>query len=374
MESLSSPQPFWNGYHPHLSCYAKQALERLATPLMQLRHLKQYHLSMKRILFGGLSGSIGVAGILFAGSIYVVEVLTRPKKLTNFDLYTFSPYELDLPAEAVTFPSLQENHQISGYYIPYPGATTTILVCPGFRTRMADFLGMGMHLWKAGHNILLFEFYGHGIEVGTPVTLGYREINDFHGAVAYAKERAPQNRLGVIGYSMGAAVAIMSSARNTDVEALVVDSAFASHRGVVEYNFHRLFRLPPAPFAWVADYLLWWRAGYRFNQVEPLRDIAQIAPRPILIIQGGRDSIVNPNDATFLYAAAKEPKELWMLPEADHCGAYFEDRQGYVKRVTDFFDLHLKNMGHLQLVDSASTEQTMPGNQQDPSEDFSEAS
>ena len=63
-----------------------------------------------------------------------------------------------------------------------------------------------------------------------------------------------------------------------------------------------------------------------------------------------------------------------MLPEADHCGAYFEDRQGYVKRVTDFIDLHLKNMGHLQLVDSASTEQTMPGNQQDPSEDFSEAS
>lgn len=319
--------------------------------MVQWQNLKHFHLSLKRILFGGLSGGIGVVGIVFAGAIYVVEVLTRPKKLTNFDLYTFSPYELGLPAEAVTFPSLHENHKVSGYYIPYPGAITTILVCPGFRTRMADFLGMGGHLWKAGHNVLVFEYYGHGIEVGTPVTLGYREINDFLGAVAYAKERAPQNRLGVIGYSMGAAVAIMSCAHDTDVEALVLDSAFASHRGVVEYNFRRAFRLPSAPFAWIADYLLWWRAGYRFRQVEPLRDIAHIAPRPILIIHGGRDSIVNPNDAALLYAAAQEPKELWVLPGADHCGAYFEDRYAYVKRVTDFFDLHLKNMGHLQLVD-----------------------
>lgn len=341
---------------------------------MQLQQLKQFHLSLKRILFGGLSGSIGVAGLVFAGAIYVVEILTRPKKLSSFDLYTFSPYELGIPAESVTFPSLHENHKVSGYYIPCPGATTTILVCPGFRTRMADFLGMGAHLWKVGHNVLVFEYYGHGIEVGTPVTLGYREVNDFLGAVAYAKERAPQNRLGVLGYSMGAAVAIMASARNSDVEALVVDSAFATHRGVVEYNFRRTFRLPSAPFAWVADYLLWWRAGYRFNQVEPMRDIAHIAPRPILIIHGGRDSIVNPNDATLLYTAAQEPKELWILPGADHCGAYFEDRQEYVKRVTDFFDLHLKNMGHLQLVDSASSEQQRPGNQQDHSQDFSEAS
>ena len=228
---------------------------------------------------------------------------------------------------------------------------------PGFRSRMAEFLGIVAHLWRAGHNVLVFEYYGHGTEVGTPLTLGYREINDFLGAVAYAKEREPHNHLGVIGYSMGGATAIMSSARNADVEALVLDSTFASHRGVVDYNFHRAFRLPSAPFTWIADYLLWWRAGYRFHQVEPLRDIAHISPRPILIIHGGKDSIVNPNDATLLYAAAQEPKELWFLPEADHCGAYFEDRQAYVKKVTEFFDLHLKNVGHLQLVEPSPSEQ-----------------
>jgi uncharacterized protein len=324
--------------------------------MLQLQNFKPIHPSLKQIVVSGLSGVVGTVGILFAVALYVVETLIRPKKINPFDLYTFSPYELDIPAEAIVFPDLHGDHKVSGWYIPYLGATTTVLVCPGYRTRMADTLGISAHLWKAGHNVLAFEYYGHGVEVGTPVTLGYREIGDFLGAVAYAKERAPQNHLGVIAYSMGAAVAIMACARNNDVETLIVDSAFASHRSVVDYNFRRAFRVPSAPFAWVADYLLWWRAGYRFRQVEPLRDIARIAPRPILIIHGGKDSIVDPRDATLLYAAAQEPKELWFLPNADHCGAYFEDRQAYVKKVNDFFDLHLKNVGHLQLVEPTTPE------------------
>lgn len=341
--------------------------------MLQLQNLKHFRHSLKRIVLGGLSGGIGITGILFAVALYVVETLTRPKKRNVFDLYYFSPYELDLPAEAVSFPPLNGEHKVNGWYVSYPGATTTILVCPGYRSRVAETLGISAHLWRAGHNVLCFEYFGHGTDVGSPVTLGYREINDFLGAVAYAKQRTPQNRLGAIGYSMGAAVVIMACARNEDVEALVVDSAFATQMSAIDYNFRRAFRLPFAPFTWIADYLLWWRAGYRFNQVEPLREITRIAPRPILIIHGGKDSIVDPNDAALLYAAAHEPKELWFLPDADHCGSYFEDRQAYVKKVTDFFDLRLRNVGHLQLVEPTTQESPEQNNAEGNSHGFSEA-
>ncbi len=174
------------------------------------------------------------------------------------------------------------------------------------------------------------------------MTLGYREINDFLGAVEYVKQRAPQTRLGTMGYSMGGSVAIMATARTQEIEALVADSAFATHKSAIEYAVRRTLHMPFALFDWVTDLLLWLRAGYHFNQVEPLRDIGRIAPRPVLLIHGLKDTIVDPHDAPLLYNAASDPKELWLLPDVDHCGAYFADRIAYTQKIIDFFDLYLK--------------------------------
>ena len=312
--------------------------------MFNVQNKKPSHLSLKQIVFGGLGGSVGVLSALFAVGLYIVETITRPKRIANFiDLYTFSPFDLNLPAEEVTFAPLYGSHQVSGWYIPHPQASTTIIICPGYRGKRADVLGISAHLWRAGHNILAFEYYGHGTVVGKPITLGYREINDFLGAVVYARQRAPHARLGAMAYSMGASVAIMACARTTEVEALVADSAFATHRSVVGYAVRRTLHLPFALFDWITDLLLWWRAGYHFNQVEPLRDIGRIAPRPVLLIHGQKDSVVDPQDAPLLYEAAGEPKELWLLPNVEHCGAYFEDRAAYVDKIVDFFDLYLKD-------------------------------
>lgn len=315
------------------------------------------HKLARRISLGVLGGSAGILGAIVAVGMYIVETLIRPKRLeTLYDIYTFTPFELNLPAEEVAFDPLYGNHKVSGWYVPSPGATTTIIACPGYRGKRADMLGICAQLWRAGHNVLVFEYYGHGAVVGEPVTLGYREINDFLGAVAYAKQRAPETRIGAIGYSMGAAITIIGAARTHEVEAVVADSAFATHKSAVAYAVHRTLHLPFIIFDWVTDSFLWLRAGYRFHQVEPWRDIAHIAPRPILLIHGEKDTIVDPHDAPLLYEAAGEPKELWMVPDTDHCGAYFSDRMAYVKKVTDFFDDHLrKSPPLLQLQQDAQS-------------------
>jgi fermentation-respiration switch protein FrsA (DUF1100 family) len=294
---------------------------------------------LKYLLFGGV---LCVGGLLSGTAFYIVETIIRPTRPPRSRGRTLTPFELSLPAETVTFAPRQGRHRVHGWFIPSPGATSTIIVCPGYRSSKSDTLGICGFLWKAGHNILTFEYHGHGSEVGTAITLGYREQEDFLGALLYAKRRAAGTRLGVLAYSMGAAVAIMCSARCSEIEAIIADSAFATHTRVVDYHVRRRLHMPSAPFVWLADHLLNWRAGYRFHQVEPLRDIPFLASRPLLIIHGGADTTVDPQDAFLLYRAAREPKELWIVPEADHCGAYFVDRPRYVRKVTAFFEEHLQ--------------------------------
>lgn len=307
----------------------------------------------KYVLMGGLGLLLGLLTFVFGTAWYVVQTLTRPKKTSRFASYMVSPFELGLPMENVVFATRDGSHQVSGWFLSSPDARTTILLCPGFRTRKNQVLAIARALWQAGHNVLAFEYFGHGEANGVPVTLGYRELADFLGAVDYAQFRAPGTHLGVVGYSMGAAIALIGSACTPEVEAVVADSAFATHASAVGYNIRRTLRLPAFPFLWLADHLLAWRAGYRFHQVEPLREVARLAPRPVLFIHGEKDTMVDPKDATRLYAAARQPKELWLVPNAEHCGAYFEERVSYVQKIVDFFERALNQ----RLIASASEDE-----------------
>jgi len=293
------------------------------------------------LLIGGITTLVGTIGGAVSVGYYVVSQITRPVVPKLTDSYFFTPYEFGVAYEPVEFAPARGDHAVSGWFLPQEETRRVIILCGGYRGRKADLLGIAMHLWRGGANVLLFDYHGHGHDFGAPVTLGFRELDDFLGAVEYVKARVPGAIIGVMGYSMGAAVAIMGAARRPEVRVVVADSPFATHWGVVEYNFKRVARLPATPFLFIADRLMALRAGYRFREVEPLRDVVQLAPRPLLLIHGLDDMTISPQDSRQIYEAAGEPKELWLVDGVGHCGAYFQDRSLYCQRVTAFFAEHL---------------------------------
>jgi fermentation-respiration switch protein FrsA (DUF1100 family) len=287
------------------------------------------------------SGGLLWAGV--AGALYVVDTITRASKVTPFDRYTFSPFELGLPAEIVSIPA-GPGQPLSGWWLPQPDTDRVIVVCYGYRNRKADMLGIGAALWRRGYNVLLFDYHGHGDHVGTRVTLGYRELEDALAAVRYVFERLPTAHVGLMGYSMGAAIAIMAAARDDRIEVVVADSPFAAQRNPVSRRLRQYLRLHHLgrPILFLADQLLFRLLGYHFRDVEPVRDIEALGTRPILLIHGTGDSVIDWRDTELLYNRARGPKEMWLLEGVEHCGAYFEDRPGYVERVGCFFDRALK--------------------------------
>jgi fermentation-respiration switch protein FrsA (DUF1100 family) len=52
--------------------------------------------------------------------------------------------------------------------------------------------------------------------------------------------------------------------------------------------------------------------------MPPAEAAARISPVPVLIIHGDRDIYFPPEHGQQLYDAAKDPKELWLLPGFGH--------------------------------------------------------
>lgn len=305
----------------------------------QLRRSIHPPLPRRRALRRLVVAAGGTLSAATAVALYVVDRITRASKMPAIDDYSFTPYELGLDWEVVGIPT-PTGAALSGWWLPRPESSRVIVCCYGYRGRKADLLGVSAALWRRGYNVLLFDYRGHGDDAGSRVTLGYREVQDALAAMEFALARIPGARLGSIGYSMGAAVAIMAAARDTRIEAVVADSPFAAQRNPIKLRLRQTFRMgwSGAPILYLADHLLQLRLGYRFRDVEPLREIGKLAGRPLLLIHGLADSVIDADDSRALYAAAAEPKELWLIPSVEHCGGYFLDRPAYVSRVADFFD------------------------------------
>ena len=203
------------------------------------------------------------------------------------------------------------------------------------------FLEPAVALAKYGYGFLIYDARAHGKSGGTLSTYGYHEVNDVAGAVAYlqAHPDVDSSQLGIIGKSLGGITAICAAARIPELRVIIAESTFADFARDMRSAFTRFTHLPAFPFA---SLVIFW--GKRLGKIDlkairPVRDIAALAPRPILLISNLADTIVEePLDGELLYTNAGEPKELWQLPDSAHVQAWATDPVEYERRVLAFLE------------------------------------
>jgi fermentation-respiration switch protein FrsA (DUF1100 family) len=76
--------------------------------------------------------------------------------------------------------------------------------------------------------------------------------------------------------------------------------------------------------------------GWKLIPVPPAEAAAQISPVPLLIVHGDQDHYFPPEHGRQLYMAAREPKELWIIPGMGH--AESACRQELVDRIGDWIE------------------------------------
>jgi pimeloyl-ACP methyl ester carboxylesterase len=178
---------------------------------------------------------------------------------------------------------------------------------------------------KAG--VVVFDFRGHGRSGGLS-TLGDREIKDLDVAVAWARQLGYQ-RIAAVGFSMGASVVLRYAGLVGGLDAVVSVSGPGRwyYRGTERMRRvhlaveHRLGRLVTR--RWLKTRVS--PKGWKPVPVPPAEAAAKISPTPLLIVHGDKDLYFPPEHARQLYMAAREPKELWLIPGMGHAESAASD-------------------------------------------------
>jgi uncharacterized protein len=292
---------------------------------------------------GSVRYGVPVAGALVGGALgvaaYTSHVLNGPRRINPLGAFSFTPWEVRVPFEPVSF-TTEDGVTLRGWWFPAPDSERVVVGYTGHKGVKQDLLGIGSGLWRAGNNVLLFDFRGCGDSDLAPLSLGHNELPDARAAIAYAQQRRPDARIGVVGFSMGAAIAILIAAHDDTVCAVVADSPFATINDVLMHA-HRRYRLPVAVTVALTDLVTRVRYGYGFDAVRPIDAVGRITPRPLLLIHGSADRLIPVEHSYRLHQAAGSNSRLWIVDGASHCGAYFSDREAYVERVGAFFQTAL---------------------------------
>ena len=252
-----------------------------------------------------------------------------------------SPTNYGLTAEAAEFQS-GDGVLLRGWYIPCENSTKAIVICSGANGSLDADVPVAPWLHEAGFNVLLFNWRAHGGSGGEVVTLGFNERYDLIAAVQFAKSKGAE-RVGVLGFSMGGTVAIATAAVFEDINAIVADSPFVYVLSAVAGGL--IERGVPEGLSFLLARLLVMTASLRMRlnlfDIDLVRWIHRVAPRPLLLIFGGLDVITPQSEVDMIFARAREPKEVWRVPEAGHRNVQLQQPEAYRQRIREFFEENL---------------------------------
>ena len=213
-----------------------------------------------------------------------------------------------------------------GGRFPYPA----VCICHGIPSGRppgpgdVGYPSLAERICKEGFAVFIFNFRGTGASGGNLDMAGWAA--DLKAVLDYlfSLPVIDGSRFLLFGSSAGAAVSVYTAAGDSRVSGVIACACpaefdFTDSLPVIE-RFRSIGAIRDADFPRSAEE---WLEGFR--TVNPLMAVARIAPRPLLMVHGNRDEVVDVGNAYRLYAGAGEPKQLIIVDGANH-GLRHNDR------------------------------------------------
>jgi uncharacterized protein len=280
----------------------------------------------------GLLGATGlVVAALFIFPIGFAYVTTHTARAV------VPENELGTAYEDVSFET-SDGLTLEGWYVPSKNGAAVISF-PGRKGPQKPARMLARH----GYGVLVFDRRGEGESEGEPNGFGWDGDRDIKAAIRFLQQRpdVEDDRIGGIGLSVGGELMLEAAAETDDLRAVVSEGAgaraFSEDIDEMEVSgvggASKL--LNAAGMAVKAGAL-----SVFTNQTPPanLGDlVGRIAPRPVMLIAAPNSKHGEELNRRY-FAAAKEPKTLWEIPESKHTGGIDARPAEYERRVVGFFD------------------------------------
>ncbi|WP_416676594.1 alpha/beta hydrolase [Egbenema bharatensis] len=248
-------------------------------------------------------GGLGIAYIAICAFLYFRQ--TRMIFFPSWRIET-TPAFFNLEYEEIWLTVSEDPlERIHGWWLPVEAdrEVGVLLYLHGNGINIGANIAHAHRFYQMGFSVLLMDYRGYGLsEGGFPNEEQVYKDTEVMWSYLTQERQIPPDRIFVYGHSLGGAIAIELATRHPEMAGLIIDGSFSSLRDMV--NLNPSLRLFPID----------WLLTQEFNSIQKVPELQS----PVLFIHGLADTTVPPSMSQKLYAAAPDPKQLYLVPEAGH--------------------------------------------------------
>ncbi|KYG64477.1 phospholipase [Bdellovibrio bacteriovorus] len=235
----------------------------------------------------------------------------------------FDPAKIKMQPEDV-FLKTQSGNTIHGWYFPATTVTEskgTLLFFHGNAENLTSHFLMFHWLPAKGYNYFIFDYPGYGLSTGKPSPESTVEAG--MAAAEWLHLKKDSRPLIIYGHSLGGIVALrtVEEIKNeVPIRNVIIEASFSSYQQMARNVLsRRWFTWPLQPISYVV-----------ISDNYAPKSLADISPLPLLFIHGADDYAVELKNSEKMFAAARSPKEFWVIPGGHH-GDLYELRNGELR-------------------------------------------
>ena len=289
---------------------------------------------------------LAAPALFFLAPVSIGLYLTHPLPAKT----TKTPKEYGLDFEDIEFFSRKDQVKLSGWWIPAASKQSkkTVITAHGYMNERAmegiEGLQLAKVLSEHGYNVLMFDFRNTGKSKGRTTGIGYFERHDLYSAIEYAIQEKNQERIALLGWSMGAAAALIAGCEHPAVSVIIADSPFSELGTFLKENLSYWTKLPKRPFTPIIYHSMRLLLKIDPTEVSPINHIKNAKGKSFFIIHSKTDEAIPYTESEKIIESISSDnhKELWLTNDCQHIYSYLLNKKEYASRVLGFLDKYLK--------------------------------